>query len=176
MATAQCDGAGRRSFSQPNVTLLGAHVVTKASTSSRPVPKCALAKPIHLDMSIKIRVGDRLTLPSGISVVAAFASDPSRPWRAHPAGTMWEVRREQGRAHVHHEAWHCYPDSTSPLGLTEADAAALAFQLNRVYPATPRKSATSVARTLRPAPSTAQGHFPHQLTQAFKVAVLERVN
>jgi hypothetical protein len=87
-------------------------------------------------MSSKIRVGDRLTLPSGKTVSIAIDADPRRPWRPHGMGTMWAVRREQRPGQVHREPWEYYTgNDTAALWLVESDAAALAFELNRACPA-----------------------------------------
>ena len=113
-----------------------AHVITKDPCFATNLRKSAKRAPICLGMSCKIRVGDRLTLPSGKIVTLSSPADPQRPWRAHGMGTMWTVRREHTPDHVHREAWQYYAgEDTLPLWLTESDAVFLAFDLNRVYPA-----------------------------------------
>jgi hypothetical protein len=83
----------------------------------------------------KVRVGDKLTLPSGEVVHVSMAADPARPWRPHKVGTSWGLRREQPPGQVHREIWLYYTgDQPLPLRLDERDAAALAFELNRVGP------------------------------------------
>jgi len=43
----------------------------------------------------RIRVGDTITLPSGMKFKVTCAADPKRPWAAVHLGRHWHVMRER---------------------------------------------------------------------------------
>ncbi len=81
----------------------------------------------------RIRVGDRITLPSGMKFKVTCAADPKRPWAAVHLGRHWHVMRERhdgGRLGVE----HYFGGHLAPLQLDEADAESVAAILNEVRP------------------------------------------
>ena len=79
-------------------------------------------------------IGDRVTLPNGLSVLVTAAADPARPWEAVRSGSRWQVCRRQS---LGEHAVSAYSGGRrGALQLDEGDARALAEALNRVEPAT----------------------------------------
>lgn len=77
------------------------------------------------------RVGDEVTLPSGLKVRITAAAVKERPWAAIEVGWLWQVVREHpepGTPLVQH---FFHPTRGHPLQLDEADAMVLAAALNR---------------------------------------------
>jgi hypothetical protein len=82
-------------------------------------------------------IGERVALPSGLSVLVTAAADPARPWQAMRAGTHWKVCRQQSQGDSAASAY--FGGRRGALQLAEEDAKALAEALNRVEPAIRRK-------------------------------------
>lgn len=83
------------------------------------------------------QIGDRVTLPKGLSVLVTAAADPARPWQAMRAGSHWQVCRRQSLDEGTVSAY--FGGRRGALRLEEEDARALAETLNRVEPATRRR-------------------------------------
>ena len=79
-------------------------------------------------------IGDRVTLPKGLSVLVTAAADPARPWQATRAGSHWQVCRQHSLGESAVSAY--FGGRRGALQLDEEDALALAGMLNRVEPAT----------------------------------------
>lgn len=80
-------------------------------------------------MATKVRVGDTVTLPSGLVVPITVAADPARPWAAIEVTHLWHVCRDHG--HEQPGVSHYFGGRPHLLQLDEADARALAAALNR---------------------------------------------
>jgi hypothetical protein len=73
-----------------------------------------------------MRVGDKVTLPSGKVVTVKVPGDPGNPWQPLEIQWYWQVCKL-------HDVHVCFMfDGDQPAQLTEADARALAEALNRV--------------------------------------------
>ncbi len=90
----------------------------------------------HVPVAGAPQIGDRLTLPKGLSVLVTAAADPARPWQAMRAGSHWRVCRRQSYDEGAVSAY--FGGRRGALQLDEQDALALAEMLNRVEPATGR--------------------------------------
>ena len=82
-------------------------------------------------------IGERVALPTGLSVLVTAAADPARPWQAMRAGTHWRVCRQQSQGDNAVSAY--FGGRRGALQLDEEDAKALAEALNRVDPAMRRR-------------------------------------
>lgn len=80
------------------------------------------------------QIGERVTLPKGLSVLVTAAADPARPWQALRAGSHWQVCRQQSQGDSAVSAY--FGGRRGALHLDQEDALALAEALNRVEPAT----------------------------------------
>jgi hypothetical protein len=83
------------------------------------------------------RIGERVTLPTGLSVLVTAAADPARPWQAMRAGPHWQVCRQRSQGDSAVSAF--FGGRRGALQLDEEDARALAEALNRVEPAMRRR-------------------------------------
>jgi len=79
-----------------------------------------------------VRVGDTVTLPSGLVVPITVAADPGRPWAPIAVTHLWHVCRAHG--HGEPGVSHYFGGRRHLLQLDEADARALAAALNRARP------------------------------------------
>jgi len=80
------------------------------------------------------RVGDDVTLPSGLRVKLTVKAVRDRPWAAIETGWLWHVCREHGREGHALVSFYFDPVRRIPLQLSEADARALADLLNQARP------------------------------------------
>ena len=78
-----------------------------------------------------MKVGDRLTLPSGRQALLTVSAVPSRPWQAVENGWRWAVVREHGIAGRPSVSFY-FGGEARPIDLDESDARALAAALNAV--------------------------------------------
>jgi hypothetical protein len=78
------------------------------------------------------RIGEDVTLPSGLSVKVTVEAVRGRPWAAIERVWLWHVCREHGRQRQPLVSFYFAPARRIPLPLSEADAKALAHLLNRV--------------------------------------------
>jgi hypothetical protein len=82
-------------------------------------------------MPKSVKVGDKVTLPSGRTVLVTIEAVRDRPWAAIKTGWLWHVCREHGREGHPLVSFYFDPVRRTPLQLDEADAKALAAILNR---------------------------------------------
>ena len=76
----------------------------------------------------RVKLGDKVALPSGVAMKATTLADRSRPWSARQVGRHWHVVRagkESGEEHY-------FAGRLTPLQLDEVDAVAAAMILNTV--------------------------------------------
>ena len=96
-----------------------------------PILKPLAQAPIQAPMAKAIRVGDKVTLPSGRAVLVTIEAVRDRPWAAFETGWVWHVCREHGREGHPLASYYFDPVRRTPLQLDEADAKATAAFLNR---------------------------------------------
>jgi hypothetical protein len=76
----------------------------------------------------RVKLGDLVTLPSGVAMRATAVADRSRPWAAVQVGRHWHVVRKGEESGVE----HYFAGRLIPLQLDEVDAVAAAMILNTV--------------------------------------------